>query len=161
MNFAIRSALAGAGLALCAAAAPAAAFTAYHGGGYVGNFVGCEAQGWSGVQAVTARMVPAGLPENNPEAHTLVVQLGEGTHSYRIPATLEQGDWVDVEAWEVWQHLPHQFTNVQVRMRADRRASDFVGDLSDLRARFHVQIENFNGLAGCNALMGLTLRQRG
>lgn len=160
MNFTMKTALGGLGLALCMAAAPAAAFTIYQGGGYVGSFEGCEAQGWSGVQTVTARLVPAGLPGNDPEAHTLVVQLGEGTHSYRIPATLDQGSWVDVEAWEVWSHTPRQFTDPQVRMRADRRASDFVGDLSDLRARLHVQVENFNGLAGCNALMGLTLRQR-
>lgn len=118
MNFPARTALAGVGLVLCMAAAPAAALTVYHGGDYVGSFVGCESEGWSGVNMVTARLVPAGLPGNDTETQTLVVQLGDGTHSYRMSPDLDLGGWLDVEFWQVWEHAPYQVTDPQVRLRA-------------------------------------------
>ena len=138
------------------AAVPAIAATEFQGGGFVTNFTGCDAQGWSGVVRVVSRMQPAGLPENDPTITHLSIVYGTGIHiiDFAGPPSL---DWAPVEMWSTWTSVTDYLDGeVAARMLPGSTLSI---DNSTQQIVLNAEINGFGGNPGCSALVVVVLNK--
>jgi hypothetical protein len=147
-------------MALAAATLMAApAHAEFRGGGALHNFVGCEAQGWYGTNAVRVRYRPGELL-GNPTAISFFLPDGGALTMRTYREFVDRSNWFLGRGDAIWD----QFYNwgTRPRMRILRRivnepsGAGFV-DATEITIRMRIQ--NFNGLAGCTADASMILHR--
>jgi len=147
-------------LALLLAAVPAQAQTEYRGGGFVSRFAGCGANGWSGREAVLARVSPAGLPGNDPANSRISLFLSTYALHFSLPAAgLDSGQWAAAVATG-W--IGARVGSGDLTPRPLLRRVALPSATVDPGGTLHLvaDIANFDYLTGCTVRVNIVARLR-
>lgn len=129
-------------------AAPAAAWTDWHGGGFVTDFSPqCASEGFTGMRQITARYRPSGLPQNgNRTRLTMLFELGAMNFSTdgRFARRFRPVDTIAIFS------SPWPMTNPQPRLRL-LPGSTFNITQSTRNVSLTGAVRNFAAVQGCTA----------
>jgi len=103
------------------------------------------ASGWGGIQMLTSRYRPSGLPDNGPRTR-LTLMMEPGTISYATEGRFS-GSFNPVDAFAIYSG-PWQQTNPQPALRLLPGSSTNIGTGTSLIS-LHGEVRNFDEIAGC------------
>jgi len=156
MNTVLLSRLAAAALLAVSVAGTAAA--QQRGGGYISDFVGCQEHGWQGVEAVFIRI----QERNAQESNFNIFIPPTFAASFVVPSDFPWGQWFEANAYAgvgggSWFYQPNP--PIRIRVTPGSGATIYGSDVGN---PFHgtVEVQNWSGLAGCNARGEVWIRDR-